>query len=51
MFMNQMDFYRLSAPLPDITDYDTSRQGCLPAGDPAIMFPGFYEVFSPGFWE
>ena len=46
MFMNQMDFYRLSAPLPDITDYDTSRQGCLPAGDPAIMFPGFYEVYS-----
>lgn len=46
MFMNRMDFYRLSAPLPDITDYDTSRQGSLPAGDPAIMFPGFYEVYS-----
>ncbi len=46
MFMDRLDFYRLSAPLPDITDYDTSRQNSLPAGDPAIMFPGFFEVYS-----
>lgn len=46
MFMNRLDFYRLSAPLPDITDYDTSRNTCLPAGDSAVMFPGFHEVYS-----
>lgn len=46
MFMNRLDFYRLSAPLPDITDYDTSRCTCLPAGDSAVMFPGFHEVYS-----
>ncbi len=46
MFMSQLDFYRLSSPLPDITDYDTSRNTCLPAGDPAVMFPGFHEVYS-----
>lgn len=36
----------LSAPLPDITDYDTSRNVVLPAGDCAILFPGFHEVLS-----
>ncbi len=46
MFMNRLDFYRLSAPLTDITDYDTSRSNCLPAGDSAAMFPGFHEVYS-----
>lgn len=46
MFMDRLDFYRLSAPLPDITDYDTSRNTCLPAGDSAVMFPGFHEVYS-----
>ncbi len=46
MFMDRLDFYRLSAPLPDITDYDTSRSTCLPAGDSAVMFPGFHEVYS-----
>ncbi len=46
MFMKQLDFYRLSSPLPDITDYETSRSGCLPAGDAAVMFPGFHEVYS-----
>ena len=31
MFMDRLDFYRLNS---------------LPAGDPAIMFPGFFEVYS-----
>ena len=44
--MNKLDFYRLSAPLPDIADYDTSRDTCLPAGDSAAMFPGFHEAYS-----
>lgn len=46
MFMDRLDFYRLSAPLPDITDYDASRSSCLPAGDSAVMFPGFHEAYS-----
>jgi len=46
MFLNKLDFYRLSAPLTDITDYDTDRSNCLPAGDPVVMFPGFHEVYS-----
>lgn len=46
MFMNKLDFYRLSAPLPDIVDYDASRDTCLPAGDSAAMFPGFHEAYS-----
>lgn len=46
MSMNRLDFYRLSSPLPDIADYDTSRSSCLPAGDPAVMFPGFHEAYS-----
>lgn len=46
MSMEGLDFFRLSAPLPDITDYETSRRPSLPAGDPAIMFPGFHEVYS-----
>ena len=46
MSMEQLDFYRLSSPLPDITDYETSRSNCLPAGDVAVMFPGFHEVYS-----
>ena len=46
MFMNKLDFYRLSVPLPDITDYDADRSTCLPAGDAAGMFPGFHEVYS-----
>lgn len=46
MSMDRLDFFRLSAPLPDITDYESGRRPALPAGDPAIMFPGFHEVFS-----
>ncbi len=46
MSMDRLDYLRLSAPLPDITDYESSRRTVLPAGDPAIMFPGFYEVYS-----
>lgn len=46
MAMSRLDYLRLSAPLPDITDYESSRGNILPAGDPAIMFPGFHEVYS-----
>lgn len=45
-FLSQIDPTYLSAPLTDITDYDTSRNTVLPAGDCAIMFPGFHEVLS-----
>lgn len=46
MNIHGMDPYYLSAPLTDITDYTSTRTGSLPAGDPAIMFPGFYEAYS-----
>ncbi len=46
MSMNGMDPYYLAAPLPEITDYESSRSGVLPAGDAAIMYPGFHEAYS-----
>ena len=46
MSMERLDFYRLSAPLSDITDYESNHRSRLPAGDPAIVFPGFHEVYS-----
>lgn len=46
MNLTGMDPYYLSAPLTDTTDYITTRRNSLPAGDPAIMFPGFYEAYS-----
>lgn len=46
MSLREIDPYYLSAPLTDISDYGTSRKSALPAGDPAIMFPGFNEVYS-----
>lgn len=46
MFMSQMDPYYVTVPLPDITDYEFNRNVSLPAGDAAIMFPGFHEAYS-----
>lgn len=46
MSMEGFDPYYLSAPLPEITDYEASREGVLPAGDAAIMYPGFHEAYS-----
>lgn len=46
MSMNRVDPYYLASPLPEITDYESSRNGVLPAGDAAIMYPGFHEVYS-----
>lgn len=46
MSMNGLDPYYLAAPLPEITDYETHRGGVLPAGDAAIMYPGFHEAYS-----
>lgn len=46
MSMQHMDPYYLMVPLPEITDYDSSRSGILPAGDAAIMYPGFHEAYS-----
>lgn len=46
MSMEGFDPYYLAAPLPEITDYESSRSGVLPAGDAAIMYPGFHEAYS-----
>ena len=46
MSMEGFDPYYLAAPLPEITDYESSRSGVLPAGDAAIMYPGFHQVYS-----
>lgn len=50
MSMEGFDPYYLAAPLPEITDYESSRSGVLPAGDAAIMSPGFHQVnlIAPG---
>lgn len=46
MSIQHMDPYYLATSLPEITDYGSSRNGCLPAGDAAIMYPGFHEAYS-----
>lgn len=46
MYLADVDPYRFSHDMANITDYETGKGGDLPPGDSAITYPGYKEVYS-----